>query len=171
MKPHRITQIGLARTFQNIRLFKDMTALENIMIGRHCRTSTGILGAFFRNKSSRNEEQRIIHDSFQLLKKINLQDKMDVFAKNLSYGDQRRLEIVRALAAEPKLLLLDEPSLGLAPLVIKQIFEIIAQLNKSQDTTTLLVEQNANLALKSADRAYVMENGRIILQVKEKNFY
>ncbi len=164
MKPHRITRTGLARTFQNIRLFKDMTALENIMIGRHCRTRSGILGAFFKNKSSRNEEQLIIHDSFQLLKKINLQDKMDVLAKNLSYGDQRRLEIVRALAAEPLLLLLDEPAAGMNPQETKDLTELILQTRDEYRIAILLIEHDMKLVMSLSERIFVMDYGRKIAE-------
>ncbi len=164
MKPHRIKRTGLARTFQNIRLFKDMTALENIMIGRHCRTRSGILGAFFKNKSSRNEEQLIIHDSFQLLKKINLQDKMDVLAKNLSYGDQRRLEIVRALAAEPLLLLLDEPAAGMNPQETKDLKELILQTRDEYRIAILLIEHDMKLVMSLSERIFVMDYGRKIAE-------
>jgi branched-chain amino acid transport system ATP-binding protein len=96
MKPHQITRLGLARTFQNIRLFQNMTALENVMIGHHSRTRSGIIGALFRGKKTTSEEQKTIDESYALLKQIGLHDKMNVLAKNLSYGDQRRLEIGRA---------------------------------------------------------------------------
>jgi len=164
MKPNRITRIGLARTFQNIRLFKDMTALENIMIGRHCRTHTGILGAFFKNNATRNEETQIIHDSYLLLKKIELQDKMDVLAKNLSYGDQRRLEIARALATEPKLLLLDEPAAGMNPQETKDLTDLILRIRDEYQIAILLIEHDMKLVMALSERIFVMDYGRKIAE-------
>ena len=113
LKPNRITEYGLARTFQNIRLFQNMTVLENVMIGRHCRMSAGISGAIFRPKSTIAEEKQAVEESHRILEKIGLQASADEFAKNLPYGAQRRLEIARALATEPLLLLLDEPAAGM----------------------------------------------------------
>lgn len=151
--PESIVRLGIAHVPEGRRIFPFLTVMENLT-----------MGAFLRNdKSEIKKDLDVVFDLFPIL----------LIRKNqqggtLSGGEQQMLAISRALMARPKLLLLDEPSLGLAPLVIKQIFEIIAQLNKSRGTTTLLVEQNANLALKSADRAYVMENGRIILSGEGK---
>ena len=115
LKPNQVTEKGLARTFQNIRLFSQMTVLENVMIGRHCRTRAFILGAIFRNAATRREEREIVEMSYAILEKVGLAGVANEFAKNLSYGAQRRLEIARALATEPFLLLLDEPAAGMNP--------------------------------------------------------
>jgi len=151
--PESIVRLGIAHVPEGRRIFPFLTVMENLTMGAFLR----------KDKSEIKKDLDVVFDLFPIL----------LIRKNqqggtLSGGEQQMLAISRALMARPKLLLLDEPSLGLAPLVIKQIFEIIAQLNKSRGTTTLLVEQNANLALKSADRAYVMENGRIILSGEGK---
>jgi len=104
LKPNHVTEAGLARTFQNIRLFQNMTVLENVMIGRHCRTSAGIVGAITKTRSTRQEENKIVEDSYAVLEKIGLAEFVNEFAKNLPYGAQRRLEIARAMATEPFLL-------------------------------------------------------------------
>ncbi|HQI36215.1 MAG TPA: ABC transporter ATP-binding protein, partial [Syntrophales bacterium] len=115
LKTHQVTAQGLARTFQNIRLFPGMTVLENVMIGRHCRTRAGVLGAILRDPQTRREEREIVERSYAILEKIGLADQVNELAKNLPYGDQRRLEIARAMATEPFLLLLDEPAAGMNP--------------------------------------------------------
>ncbi len=125
LKPNQITSHGMARTFQNIRLFPDMTALENVMIGCHCRARAGILGAIFRGPKTRNEEQRIVDRSFAILERLGLARYADEFAGNLPYGGQRRLEIARALATEPSLLLLDEPAAGMNPQETKELDNLI----------------------------------------------
>ena len=115
LKPNHVTKCGMARTFQNIRLFQNMTVLENVMIGRHCRMSAGIPGAIFRNPATVKEEQKVVEDSYRVLEKIALEQFVNEYAKNLPYGAQRRLEIARAMATEPSLLLLDEPAAGMNP--------------------------------------------------------
>ena len=111
LKPNHVTEKGLARTFQNIRLFQNMTVLENVMIGRHCRTSSGIVGAILKGKSNKQEEEQIVADSYEVLEKIGLEGFVNEFAKNLPYGAQRRLEIARAMATDPEILLLDDIAL------------------------------------------------------------
>jgi len=113
LKPNTITKLGMARTFQNIRLFSNMTVLENGMIGQHCRTSAGILGAILRGPSTIREERKIVDQSYSILEKFGLMNLANELAKNLPYGEQRRLEIARAMATGPFLLLLDEPAAGL----------------------------------------------------------
>ena len=114
-RPEQITRFGVARTFQNIRLFANMTALENVMVGQHCRMNAGVWGALSRSKKTVAEERRVHRRAYELLKQVNLHQYEDVLAKNLPYGEQRRLEIARALGTEPKLLFLDEPSAGMNP--------------------------------------------------------
>ncbi len=168
LKPNIITKKGMARTFQNIRLFQNITVLENVMIGRHVRTHAGIIASVLKLKKTRREEREIVEESFKILEKTGIEKFADEKASNLPYGAQRKLEIARALMARPRLLLLDEPSLGLAPIMVKQMFEIIKKINEENSTTVFLVEQNANLALKASSRGYVMENGKIIFSGPSK---
>ena len=161
-KPSEITARGIARTFQNIRLFSELSVLENVKIAYHTRTKYTVAEAVLRLGRYFKEEREIEEKAKKLLAIFRLEKQAHELAKNLPYGAQRRLEIARALAAKPKLLLLDEPSMGLAPLLIKEIFSIIVDINKA-GTTILLVEQNANMALSIASRAYVLETGRITL--------
>jgi ABC-type branched-subunit amino acid transport system ATPase component len=163
LRPDQVTARGIARTFQNIRLFANMSALDNVLIGMHCRLKSTPLGAVLRLPSVNREENESRARARELLDYVGLRGQGPVTAKNLAYGDQRRLEIARALASQPKLLLLDEPSLGLAPLLVHDIFTIIGRLNRDAHVTILLVEQNAVAALRIADYGYVMESGRIVL--------
>jgi branched-chain amino acid transport system ATP-binding protein len=162
LKPNRITTIGMARTFQNIRLFPAMTVLENIMIGRHCRTSTDILGAILRGPRTRRQEQETIDRSYALLDKVGLLDDADEFARNLPYGAQRRLEIARALATEPFLLLLDEPAAGMNPQETRELDELIVRIRDEEDVAILLIEHDMKLVMNISDRVYVMEYGKRI---------
>ena len=115
LPPHRITALGMARTFQNIRLFGEMTAMENVLVGQHCRTKSGVIGALLRTPGVRAEEREMVENALNILQFVGLLDAKDEWARNLPYGYQRRLEIARALAARPKLLLLDEPAAGMNP--------------------------------------------------------
>ena len=162
LAPYQITERGIARTFQNIRLFGELTVLDNVKIAYHCHMNYGFIEAVLRVGRYWEEERKLEEEAYRLLEIFHLADTAQEKAKNLPYGAQRRLEIARALAAQPALLLLDEPSMGLAPLLIKEIFSIIVDINKT-GTTVLLVEQNANMALSIANRAYVLETGRITL--------
>jgi len=163
-RPYEILSLGIARTFQTIRLFNNMTAIENAMVAQHCRSKRGVIGAILRTRSQKNEEQSIRDRAREALNFMGVEQYADEVAQNLPYGLQRRLEIARALASQPKIMLLDEPSLGLAPLIVKKIFEIIDDINKKNQTTILLVEQNANLALQTAERGYVLETGSIVME-------
>jgi branched-chain amino acid transport system ATP-binding protein len=163
-KPNRVTAMGMARTFQNIRLFQNMTVLENVMIGRHCRTKTNILGAVLRGGKARREEQQTIEKSYQLLEKVGLADYADEFAKNLPYGAQRRLEIARAMATDPFLLLLDEPAAGMNPLETRQLDELIVRIKDTENIAILLIEHDMKLVMNISERIYVMEYGKKIAQ-------
>ncbi|MFP4330763.1 MAG: ABC transporter ATP-binding protein [Alkalispirochaetaceae bacterium] len=162
LKPSKITAKGLARTFQNIRLFQNMTVLENVMIGRHCRLSAGVLGAILRNKATRIEEEKLLHDSYEILKKIGIERHVNDLARNLPYGAQRRLEIARALATEPFLLLLDEPAAGMNPQETRRLEELILRLRDTEDLTIFLIEHDMSLVMSLSERIYVMDYGKLI---------
>jgi branched-chain amino acid transport system ATP-binding protein len=163
MKPNQVTEQGLARTFQNIRLFSQMTVLENVMIGRHCRTKAFILGALLRDKKTMQEEEGIIQKSYDILVKIGLESYVNEFAKNLPYGAQRRLEIARALATEPVLLLLDEPAAGMNPQETIELVNLIQEI-ASEGQSILLIEHDMKLVMSLSDRIFVMDYGKKIAQ-------
>jgi branched-chain amino acid transport system ATP-binding protein len=163
-KPNRVTTIGMARTFQNIRLFHNMTVLENVMIGRHCRTTTSIIGAILRGNKTKRQEQETIDRSYDLLEKVGLVKFADEFAKNLPYGAQRRLEIARAMATDPFLLLLDEPAAGMNPQETKALDELIVRIRDREKIAILLIEHDMKLVMNIAERIYVMEYGKEIAQ-------
>jgi branched-chain amino acid transport system ATP-binding protein len=165
LKPNQVTEKGLARTFQNIRLFSQMTVLENVMIGRHCRTKAFILGAIFRNPATRAEERQIVDTSYTILEKVGLADQANEFAKNLSYGAQRRLEIARALATEPFLLLLDEPAAGMNPQETHELDRLIREIS-TDGQSILLIEHDMKLVMSLSDRIFVMDYGKKIAQGK-----
>jgi len=164
MKPNLVTKNGLARTFQNIRLFPNMTVLENVMIGRHSRLSSGIAGAVFRPKSTRREEENLINDSYEILKKIELAQFVNELAMNLPYGAQRRLEIARAMATEPFLLLLDEPAAGMNPMETKRLDDLIVKIRDTENISILLIEHDMKLVMSLSDRIFVMDYGKKIAQ-------
>jgi len=162
LKPHLITKRGMARTFQNIRLFPNMTVLENVMIGRHCRTSSGILGAIFRDRETMREEKEIIDDSRRIIKKIGLSEFLHDLAKNLPYGAQKRLEIGRALATEPALLLLDEPAAGLNPRETATLDGLIRKICDEDGISILLIEHDMKMVMSISDRIAVLDYGKEI---------
>lgn len=164
LKPNIVTAKGLSRTFQNIRLFQNMTVLENVMIGRHCRTSSGIAGAIFKGPGTRKEEKAIVHDSYAILEKIGLEESVNEFAKNLPYGEQRRLEIARALATEPFLLLLDEPAAGMNPQETLELDDLIRKIRDDENISILLIEHDMKLVMSLSDRIFVVDYGRKIAQ-------
>lgn len=164
LKPNVITKHGLARTFQNIRLFQNMTVLENVMVARHCRTRSGILGAIFRNSGTRREEQETVDFSYGLLEKVGLQRHVNDLARELPYGAQRRLEIARALATEPFLLLLDEPAAGMNPRETGELDALITQIRDNEGVSILLIEHDMKLVMSISHRIYVMDYGRLIAQ-------
>lgn len=161
LKPNKVTEQGLARTFQNIRLFSNMTVLENVMIGRHCRTSSFIAGAIFRPLSTRREERETVERSYEILEKVGLAAQVNEFAKNLPYGAQRRLEIGRALATEPFLLLLDEPAAGMNPQETSELDTLITRI-RDEGHAILLIEHDMKLVMSLSDRIFVMDYGRKI---------
>lgn len=158
LKPSMVAKKGISRTFQNIRLFASMTALENVMTGRHLRTKTGPLGAILRTKKSRAEEKEIEEKSHDLLRFVGLSSKADITAGNLPYGDQRRLEIARALATEPKLLLLDEPAAGMNPHETEGLKSLISKI-KSKAISILLIEHHMKVVMSISDRVVVLDHG------------
>jgi len=163
-KPNRVTAMGMARTFQNIRLFQNMTVLENVMIGRHCRTTTNIIGAILRGRNTNRQERETIDRSYELLEKVGLVNFADEFAKNLPYGAQRRLEIARAMATDPFLLLLDEPAAGMNPQETKALDELIVRIKDTENISILLIEHDMKLVMNISERIYVMEYGKKIAQ-------
>ncbi|HOX12121.1 MAG TPA: ABC transporter ATP-binding protein [Spirochaetia bacterium] len=162
--PHVVTEKGLARTFQNIRLFQNMTVLENVMIGRHARLKAGILGAILRDGSTREEEQKVIHDSYEILKKIELEKYVNELAKNLPYGAQRLLEIARALATEPFLLLLDEPAAGMNPKETGHLDDLIVRIRDTEKVSIFLIEHDMSLVMRVSERIYVVDYGQLIAE-------
>ncbi len=164
LKPNKVTENGMARTFQNIRLFQNMTVLENVMIGRHCRLHSGIPGAVFRPPANRREEKQIVEDSYRMLEKIGLTAYVNEFAKNLPYGAQRRLEIARALATEPFILLLDEPAAGMNAQETKELDELIVRIRDQEKVSILLIEHDMKLVMSLSDRIYVVDYGKRIAE-------
>jgi len=164
LKPDRVTARGMARTFQNIRLFQNMTVLENVMIGRHCRLKTGIPGAIFRPPKTRKEEKQVIIDSYEILEQFKLEKYVNEFAKNLPYGAQRRLEIARAMATEPFLLLLDEPAAGMNAQETNDLDDLIVWLRDRFHVSILLIEHDMKLVMSLSDRIYVVDYGRKIAE-------
>jgi branched-chain amino acid transport system ATP-binding protein len=161
LKPNQVTERGLARTFQNIRLFSKMTVLENVMIGRHCRTKSFILGAILKDRKTRKEEESILEVSYAMLEKLELAKYCDEFAENLPYGAQRRLEIARALATEPLLLLLDEPAAGMNPQETIELEGLIKKISR-EGQAILLIEHDMKLVMSLSDRIFVMDYGKRI---------
>jgi branched-chain amino acid transport system ATP-binding protein len=162
-KRFEITQMGIARTFQNIRLFKSMTALENVMVGADANHRTGILSALFRLPRHRVEEQQGHDRAMELLRFMGISRHADELASNLSYGDQRRLEIARAMATDPKLICLDEPAAGFNPAEKVQLMELIRKV-RDQGYTVLLIEHDMRLVMGVTDRIVVLEFGRKIAE-------
>jgi len=164
LKTNQVTERGLARTFQNIRLFKGMTVLENVMVGRHCRLHSGIIGAMLRPSAQRNEEKKAVEDSYKILEKIGLDQYVNEMAVNLPYGAQRRLEIARALATDPFLLLLDEPAAGMNPQETKELDQLIIWLRDNEDLTILLIEHDMKLVMSLSDNIHVVDYGKKIAE-------
>ncbi len=160
---HKVAKAGIARTFQNIRLFADMTALENVMVGRHIRTRSGLFGAMFRTKGFRDEEAAIRRRAQELLDYVGIGRFADYKARTLSYGDQRRLEIARALATDPQLIALDEPAAGMNATEKVQLRELIDRI-RNDDRTILLIEHDVKLVMGLCDRVTVLDYGKQIAE-------
>jgi branched-chain amino acid transport system ATP-binding protein len=160
---HEVARAGIARTFQNIRLFADMTALENVMVGRHVRTHSGLWGAVLRTRSFRAEEAAISARAHELLEYVGIGNYAGFKARTLSYGDQRRLEMARALATDPKLIALDEPAAGMNATEKVQLRELIDRIRKD-GRTILLIEHDVKLVMGLCDRVTVLDYGRQIAE-------
>ena len=163
LKPHQVAEAGIARTFQNIRLFANLSALENVMIGRHVRTRAGVLGAVLRNSATRNEEAAIQRRALQLLDYVGIAPRANDAAGSLPYGDQRRLEIARALATDPKLLALDEPAAGMNASETSALRALLERI-RSDGTTILLIEHDMKLVMRVCDRVLVLDYGERIAE-------
>ncbi|MGH8772692.1 MAG: ABC transporter ATP-binding protein [Burkholderiales bacterium] len=163
LKPHRVAELGIARTFQNIRLFANMSALENVMVGRHARTRAGVFGAVLRDKKTRTEEDAIAAHAQRLLEYVGIAKHRDALAKNLPYGDQRRLEIARALATEPKLLALDEPAAGMNATETAGLKKLLEKI-RADGVTILLIEHDVGLVMDLCDRVAVLDYGKKIAE-------
>jgi branched-chain amino acid transport system ATP-binding protein len=164
MPPHKVTTLGMARTFQNIRLFHNMTALENVLVAMHSRIKGGIWRSIFRTPALRREEKQAHDKAHELLVFSGLEGVDHEYAKNLSYGDQRRLEVARALATEPKLLLLDEPTAGMNPEETASFTGFVAKLREEQKITILLIEHDMRVVMGISDRVTVLDYGEKIAE-------
>jgi branched-chain amino acid transport system ATP-binding protein len=162
--PHAVTELGVGRTFQNIRLFPLMTALENVLVGMHARLSGGIVRSILRTPGLKREEQKARERARELLHFSGLRGRDDEFARNLPYGDQRRLEVARALATDPKLLLLDEPTAGMNPQETSDFMDFVSKLRTEQDLTVLLIEHDMRLVMGISDRVTVLDYGEKIAE-------
>ena len=160
--PDKITKLGMARTFQNIRLWKSQTVFNNVLIAKHCRSTSNVFSATFR--LNRKEEAKQREEVMELLKIVGLDDVKDELATSLPYGKQRRLEIARALAAEPTLLLLDEPAAGMNPQETDELTAFIGELRDKLKVTYLLIEHHMNLVMDISDRIYVLDFGKLIAE-------
>lgn len=158
-RPDQVVKMGIGRTFQNIRLFANMTALENVLVGHHIRMRAGPFGAIFRPPGVRAEERRARERARELLRYTGLESRATEYAKNLAYGDQRRLEIARALATEPRLLLLDEPTAGMNPRETGQLTSMIERMREELGLTILLIEHDMKVVMGISDRVSVLDHG------------
>ena len=169
MKPHQVTRLGIARTFQNVRLFREMSVLENVMSGMHCRTSAGVIEAILRLPAQRREEAAIHDYSVECLRFVGSEDGWHRDAGTLPYGWQRRVEIARALATQPKLLLLDEPAAGLTAGEKQDLIGLIGRIRDERGVAVLLIEHDTGLVMRISERISVLDHGVMIAEgtVKE----
>ena len=163
-KSYQVTQMGMARTFQNIRLFSELSVIDNVKIAYNMHVSYGLVASILRTKQYLEEEAKITAKAYELLKIFHLENKAEEMAKNLPYGEQRRLEIARALATEPKLLLLDEPAAGMNPHETKELMELIRWIRKEFKLSILLIEHDMGLVMGVCERIYVLEYGCLIAE-------
>ncbi len=163
INPHKITHKGICRTFQNIKLFQQMSVLENVMVGRHSRSSSGVLSSVLRIPSQKREEEELKKKAEELLDLVGLAPHAHMIAENLSYGQQRRLEIARALASDPKLLLLDEPAAGMNEKETDSLYDLIKEVQK-REITVLIIEHDMPLVMKLCDRITVLNFGKKLAQ-------
>ncbi len=163
LRPHRRTELGMARTFQNLRLFPNLTAAENVMAGAHCRTRAGLFTSMLRTPAQRLEERQVREMALHWLEFVGLKDQANRFSKNLPYGAQRRLEIARAMASQPKLLLLDEPAAGLNPAEKESLMELIYKIREG-GVTPLLIEHDMSLVMRICSRLVVLDHGEKIAE-------
>lgn len=164
LKPYQITPLGIARTFQNIRIFGQMSVLDNVLTGQHCRTRTGLFGAIIGTRAVKKEESRAREIALEMLDFVSLADKRSDYAANLSYGERRRLEIARALAADPTLLLLDEPAAGMNPQETAALIELIRQIRDEMARTILLIEHDMKVVMGISERVAVLNYGKKIAE-------
>ncbi len=162
--PDQIVQRGIARTYQNIRLFQNLTALENILVGLHGHLKAGFVGIVLRSPATRREEKESAEEARRLLKFVNLGGKGDMIAKNLPYGDQRRLEIARALATRPKILCLDEPAAGMNPKESQDLMDFIRHLRDALGITILLIEHQMRVVMGISEKVTVLDYGKKIAE-------
>ncbi|MGB9699090.1 MAG: ABC transporter ATP-binding protein [Thermodesulfobacteriota bacterium] len=162
--PDQIVRLGISRTYQNIRLFPNLTAIENVLVGLHTHLRSGFLGIILQNPKTRAEEKEANEEAKQILRFVNLTGKGDFLAKNLPYGDQRRLEIARALAAKPKLLLLDEPTAGMNPRETQEIMQFIQKLRDDLGITILLIEHQMKVVMGISEVVTVLDYGQKIAE-------
>jgi branched-chain amino acid transport system ATP-binding protein len=164
-RPDRITSLGIARTFQNIRLFATMSAVENVMVGQHARMGAGLIGSILRPPRVRREERDVRAKAREMLSYVGLAERVhDELAVNLAYGDQRRVEIARALASEPRLLLLDEPTAGMNPQESDRLTDFMRQLREERNLTILLIEHDMKVVMGVSERITVLDHGEKIAE-------
>jgi branched-chain amino acid transport system ATP-binding protein len=164
LKPHQVTRLGIARTFQNVRLFREMSVVENVMSGMHCRTSAGAIGAIFRLPSQQREEAEIRRFSEECLTFVGITEGWERDATTLPYGWQRRVEIARALATKPRLLLLDEPAAGLTAGEKEELIELIRRIRGERDICILLIEHDTGFVMRLSERVSVLDHGVMIAE-------
>jgi branched-chain amino acid transport system ATP-binding protein len=165
MKPHKIAELGITRTFQNIKLFNHLSARENVMVGAHCRTLSGVWQSVLRTRAQKKEERQTREKAEHLLQIVGLEGYSDTIAENLAYGQQRKLEIARALAADPKLILLDEPAAGMNETETDELFHLIKKI-QAMGITVVLIEHDMKLVMNICDRLAVINFGKKIAQGK-----
>lgn len=161
-KPEKITALGIARTFQNIRLFDNLKVLDNVKIGRHCRFKSNVFGAVLKTPSQRREEEEITLSALGILEFVGLRGRGDEIASSMAYGDQRRLEIARALATDPKLLMLDEPAAGMNPQEARSLMDLIHRI-RDKGITVLLIEHDMKVVMGICERVVVINYGRMLM--------